>query len=54
MIIYMAINKINGKSYIGQTINSLKQRKGEHVRRFSLNNDNLYFHNALRKHGVGW
>jgi group I intron endonuclease len=52
MVIYMVTNKVNGKSYVGQTINSLEQRKGEHVRRSSLNNDNLYFHNALRKYGA--
>lgn len=52
MLIYMATNLINEKSYVGQTINSLEQRKGEHARRSSLNNDNLYFHNALRKYGV--
>lgn len=53
MIIYMATNLVNGKQYVGQTINSLEQRKGEHIRRSSINNANLYFHNALRKHGAG-
>lgn len=48
----MSTNMVNGKEYIGQTINSLEQRKREHIRRSSLNNDNLYFHNALRKYGA--
>ena len=30
MIIYKAVNKINGMIYIGQTIKSLKQRKAQH------------------------
>lgn len=49
MIIYKATNKINNKSYIGQTINSLKQRKKEHandIKRF-----NTVFCKALRKYG---
>lgn len=50
MIIYMATNKVNGKSYVGQTINSLEQRKREHIRHAMNNKDNSYFHNALRKH----
>lgn len=45
-IIYCAYNKVNGKRYIGQTIQLLCQRKGGHY-----NNDaNNYFHRALRKY----
>lgn len=51
MIIYMATNKINGKSYIGKTINSLKQRKQEHIRDARNKRHNSYFHNTLRKYG---
>ncbi len=47
MIIYKATNKINGKSYIGQTVKSLESRKNEHKR--SLND--FYFIRALRKYG---
>ena len=51
MIIYIVTNRINGKQYVGQTINSLKQRKGEHINASIKNKDKLYFHSAIRKHG---
>ena len=51
MIIYIATNKINGKSYIGQTINSLKQRKKRHLWDASNKRTIIYFHKALRKYG---
>lgn len=47
-IIYKAVNKINKKIYIGQTIRSLKERKRDHIKC----EDNTYFHNALRKYGT--
>lgn len=47
----MATNKVNGKSYVGQTINSLKKRKQEHIRHAMNNKNNSYFHNAIRKYG---
>lgn len=47
-IIYKATNKINRKSYIGQTTLSLKTRKRQHFRAI---NDKYYFHNALKKYG---
>lgn len=53
MIIYMAENRTNGKSYVGQTVGSLRRRKQEHINCSLNNNDNLYFHNAIKKHGVG-
>lgn len=49
MIIYKATNIINNKSYIGQTHFSLEQRKRSHIN--EGRNDNLYFHNALKKYG---
>lgn len=52
MIIYKVTNKINGMSYIGQTVNDLDKRKREHIRRVLNNKDNIYFHNALRKYGA--
>jgi group I intron endonuclease len=49
MIIYKATNKIDGKCYIGQTINSLNDRKITH--KCHGKKDNNYFHNALKKYG---
>lgn len=50
MIIYKATNKINGKSYIGQTVHSLRQRKHEHISAALSVRDATYFHRALRKY----
>ena len=49
-LIYKATNEINGKSYIGQTSRSLEDRKKNHLNA----NDNLYFHNALKKYNFQW
>lgn len=49
MIVYVAINKMDGKVYVGKTIHSLLVRKHGHLddmRRGS----NFHFHNALRKY----
>ena len=51
MIIYIVINKINKKVYVGQTINSLPNRKKSHYYEMRTNRDNNHFHNALRKYG---
>lgn len=53
MIIYMATNKVNGKSYVGQTVSSLKKRKQQHISCSLNDSDNLHFHNAIKKHGFG-
>ena len=54
-IIYKATNRINGKSYIGQTTRSLNARKKEHFR-LSYNPKqeqyNHLFHRAIRKYGM--
>lgn len=53
MIVYKATNKINGKSYIGQTQKSLDNRINKHF--YSVRHkSNLYFHNALRKYDFDW
>lgn len=46
-IIYKVTNIINNKIYIGQTINSLNNRKKRHYNHI---NDGSYFHNALLKY----
>lgn len=45
-VVYMAVNLINDKKYVGQTVNFYK-RKSSHIN----SKDNRYFHNALRKYG---
>lgn len=46
-IIYCAINKINGKRYIGQTIQDLKERQRKHFTTDCC----PYFHRAILKNG---
>lgn len=52
MIIYKATNKINGMSYIGQTIYNLKIRKSKHEWDALNNVGNMYFVRALKKYGI--
>lgn len=52
MIIYQAINKINGKSYVGQTVRSLRVRKNEHKSHAFKLYSNTVFSKALRKYGI--
>lgn len=49
-IIYKVTNKVNGKIYIGQTVQSIIKRKSNHISDATLSKDNFYFHNALRKY----
>ena len=51
MIVYLVTNKINGMQYVGQTVDSLKQRWKEHVSE-SKSGTTYHFHRALRKYGV--
>jgi len=53
MIIYKATNMIDGKAYIGKTINPLWQRKSEHLSQSKYRNKIYYFQNAIRKYGIG-
>lgn len=48
--IYKATNKINGKSYIGKTIN-FQSRKKQHIHCAINKNSKSYFYNAIRKYG---
>lgn len=51
MLIYQCLNKINGKSYIGKTINTLKRRKREHYKPCEWKRQlNSIFYKALRKY----
>ena len=52
MIIYKATNKINGKNYIGKTINTLEFRKSSHENEAKIKGRNgRYFIKALSKYG---
>ena len=48
-IIYIAINRINNKCYIGQTIRNLEVRKARHLA--DSKTSELPFHRAIRKYG---
>ena len=53
MIIYEALNSINGKRYIGQTIRSFEERKSEHL--YASKHDpsiSIHFYRAIEKYGV--
>jgi len=50
-IVYAAKNKITGKIYIGQTIVSLNERKGDHRRKAAIWESKSHFHSAIRKYG---
>lgn len=50
MIIYKATNKVNGKIYIGQTIQPLYKRWQDHCRGDKTRDS--YLHRAIAKHGI--
>ena len=45
-VVYLILNKINGKRYVGQTVQSLKTRFNEHARK----KDNTLIGKAIRKY----
>ena len=47
MIIYKITNNTNGKIYIGQTVRTLKDRMGEHIR-----HNRLIIQKAIHKYGI--
>ena len=49
MIVYKATNKVNGKVYVGQTIQSWSNRKAEHKNRHPDSRN--HFHRSIRKYG---
>ena len=52
MLIYKIQNKINGKIYIGQTINSIEKRFGSHIKAANNKKNNSIIYKAIRKYGV--
>lgn len=52
-VIYKATNKVNGKSYIGQTIRDFNRRKVEHLNQAKNKHRSCaYFHSAILKYGA--
>ena len=54
MFIYQIKNKINGKSYIGQTIKNPQERWKKHISisKKEEHKDTSYIHKAIRKDGI--
>jgi group I intron endonuclease len=48
MVIYLVTNRLDGKQYIGQTIQSLKKRWAVH---YAPKSECPYLHNAIQKYG---
>ena len=51
-VIYLARNRVNGKTYIGLSKNGLKYRRERHINAAMSGADGL-FYRAIRKYGVG-
>lgn len=51
LIIYLAVNQINGKIYVGQTCHGLEWRRKRHWND-AKSGSRAYFHAALRKYGL--
>jgi group I intron endonuclease len=51
MIIYKVTNKLNGKLYVGQTVQKLEHRWRDHIRGDNGKNTQSYLYRALQKHG---
>ena len=49
-VIYMVTNSVNGKSYIGKTVQGLKDRWDNHLSK-ARRGVGYYFHKAIRKYG---
>jgi group I intron endonuclease len=60
-VLYLAVNQVNGKKYVGLTGRKLMARKSRHEQDARANSQQ-YFHRAIRKYGaesfkwyvVGW
>lgn len=54
-VVYCYINKVNGKRYIGQTIQKIKDRHRKHLndsKNKSKHNYSIPFYRAIRKYGI--
>jgi len=51
-VVYMAVNIINGKRYIGVTTKGIQAREKQHYCEAMRNDHNGHFHRAIRAHGV--
>ena len=54
-VIYLYVNKINNKKYVGQTMRSIKERHKKHISSTYNSNDtayNLPLHKSFRKYGI--
>lgn len=51
MIVYMITNRINGKRYVGQTVQTLKRRFQQHCRRSKGKRDFSVLKSAIQKYG---
>lgn len=51
-IIYCALNRVNGKRYIGQTTKNLSFRRAKHIEQANAGKRLYRFQHAIRKHGV--
>lgn len=51
MIIYKITNKVDGKLYVGQTVQKLKKRWSDHCSANRKRDGQSYLYNAIQKHG---
>lgn len=49
--IYVITNNINGRQYVGQTIQTIEKRYENHIRDAKGGYTNMYIHKAIRKYG---
>lgn len=50
-LIYKATNVITKQTYVGQTTQTLQQRKNAHLSDANIKKTSMYFHRALKKYG---
>lgn len=49
--VYLVTNRVNGKKYVGITIQSIDARLNAHFSKARITSDNRKFYNAIRKYG---